>query len=124
MKDYLEVRSEKTNGEILREKIKDEEFGEMVKASIKSPMIEKAFSSKNPFTQKAQMKKEESIKKGNKASDSEFNWKAEFIKGRDEEEYTIIYKQCGICALAKKENHPELVKYLYLQKRFSLGFKK
>lgn len=94
------------------EKIKDEEFGEMVKASIKSPMIEKAFSSKNPFTQKAQMKKEESIKKGNKASDSEFNWKAEFIKGRDEEEYTIIYKQCGICALAKKENHPELVKYM------------
>ena len=58
------------------------------------------------------MKKEESIKKGNKASDSEFNWKAEFIKGRDEEEYTIIYKQCGICALAKKENHPELVKYM------------
>ena len=26
MKDYLEVRSEKTNGEILREKIKDEEL--------------------------------------------------------------------------------------------------
>ena len=38
------------------EKIKDEEFGEMVKASIKSPMIEKAFSSKNPFTEKAQIK--------------------------------------------------------------------
>lgn len=98
--------------ETCEEKIKDEEFGEMVKATIKSPIIAKAFSSKNPFTKKAQLKKEKSIKKANEASNSEFNWKAEFIKGRDEEEYTIIYKQCGICALAKKENHPELVKYM------------
>lgn len=98
--------------ESCEEKIKDEEFGEMVEASMKAPIIVKAFSAKNPFTKKAQMKKEKSVIRDNNASDSEFNWKTEYIKGRDEEEYTIIYKQCGICALAKKLNHPELVKYM------------
>ena len=98
--------------ETCEEKIEDEEFGEMVKATMESPIIVKAFSSKNPFTKKAQMRKEKSVMRDNKASDSEFNWKTEFIKGRDEEEYTVIYKQCGICALAKMLNHPELVKYM------------
>ena len=98
--------------ESCEEKISDEEFGEMVKATINAPIIAKAFSAKNPFTEKAQMKKEKSVKRDNNASDSEFNWKTEFIKGRDKDEYTTIYKQCGICALAKKENHPELVKYM------------
>lgn len=98
--------------ETCEERIEDEEFGEMVKATMKAPIIVKAFSSKNPFTKKAQMKKEESVKRDNKASDSEFNWKTEFIKGRDENEYTIIYRQCGICALARKLNHLELVKYM------------
>ena len=84
----------------------------MVEATMKAPIIVKAFSSKNPFTKKAQIKKEKSVKRDNKASDSEFNWNTEFIKGRDENEYTIIYKQCGICALASKLNHPELVKYM------------
>lgn len=98
--------------ESCEEKIKDKEFGEMVEASMKAPIIVKAFSAKNPFTKKAQMKKEKSVIRDNNASDSEFNWKTEYIKGRDEEEYTIIYKQCGICALAKKLNHPELVKYM------------
>lgn len=98
--------------ETCEEKIKDEEFGEMVEETIKAPIIVKAFSSKKTFTEKAQLKKEESVKRDNTASDSEFNWKTEFIKGRDEEEYTIIYKQCGICALARKLNHPELVKYM------------
>lgn len=98
--------------ETCEEKITDEEFGEMVEATMKAPIIVKAFSSKNPFTKKAQIKKEKSVKRDNKASDSEFNWNTEFIKGRDENEYTIIYKQCGICALAIKLNHPELVKYM------------
>ena len=98
--------------ESCEEKIKDEEFGEMVEAAMRAPIVVKAFSSKNPFTAKAQKKKEESVKRGNKASNSEFNWNADFIKGRDNEEYTIIYKQCGICALARKLGHPELVKYM------------
>ena len=98
--------------ETCEEKITDDEFGEMVEATMKAPIIVKAFSSKNPFTKKAQIKKEKSVKRDNKASDSEFNWNTEFIKGRDENEYTVIYKQCGICALARKLNHPELVKYM------------
>lgn len=98
--------------EVCEEKIEDEEFGEMVKETMKNPIIVKAFSSKNPFTQKAQIKKKKSVERDNNASNSEFNWKTEFIEGRDENEYTIIYKQCGICALAKKLNHLELVKYM------------
>ncbi len=98
--------------ETCEEKISDEEFGEMVKETMKAPLIVKAFSSKKPFTKKAQIKKEKSVARDNNASDSEFNWKTEFIKGRDENEYTIIYKKCGLCALARKLNHPELVKYM------------
>lgn len=98
--------------ETCQEKIKDEEFGEMVKTTITSPLIVKAFSAKKPFTKKAQLQKEKNVERDNKASNSEFNWKTEFIKGRDENEYTIIYKQCGICALARKLNHLELIKYM------------
>ena len=90
--------------ETCEEKISDEEFGEMVKETMKAPLIVKAFSSKKPFTKKAQIKKEKSVARDNNASDSEFNWKTEFIKGRDENEYTIIYKKCGLCALARKLN--------------------
>lgn len=98
--------------ESCEEKITTEEFGEMVKTTMSSPLIIKAFSSKKPFTKKVQTKKEKTVARDNRASDSEFNWKTEFIKGRDENEYTIIYKKCGICALAKKLNHLELVKYM------------
>ncbi len=98
--------------ETCEEKIEDEEFGEMVKATINSPLIEKAFIAKKPFTKKAQIQKEKNVERDNKASNNEFNWKTEFIKGRDENEYTIIYKKCGICALARKLNHPELIKYM------------
>lgn len=84
----------------------------MVKATINSPLIEKAFIAKKPFTKKAQIQKEKNVERDNKASNNEFNWKTEFIKGRDENEYTIIYKKCGICALARKLNHPELIKYM------------
>ena len=94
--------------ETCEEKIEDEEFGEMVKATINSPLIKKAFIAKKPFTKKAQIQKEKNVERDNKASNNEFNWKTEFIKGRDENEYTIIYKKCGICALARKLNHPEL----------------
>lgn len=98
--------------ETCEKKIEDEEFGEMVKATINSPLIKKAFIAKKPFTKKAQIQKEKNVERDNKASNNEFNWKTEFIKGRDENEYTIIYKKCGICALARKLNHPELIKYM------------
>ncbi|MGP1543321.1 MAG: hypothetical protein ACTTIJ_06520 [Dialister pneumosintes] len=37
----------------------------------------------------------------NVASDSEFNWNTELILGREENEYTVIYHRCGLCALGK-----------------------
>lgn len=98
--------------ETCEEKIENEEFGKMVEASMKAPIIVKTFSAKKPFTKEAQIKKEKAVKRDNEASNSEFNWKTEFIKGRDEEEYTIIYRQCSIWALAKKIGHLELVKYM------------
>lgn len=80
----------------------------MVKSAMKSPLIVKAFKAKNPFTKKAQIKKEKSVNRDNQASNSKFNWKTEFIKGRDEEEYTIIYKQCGLCNLADVKKTSDL----------------
>ena len=88
--------------ETCEEKIEEEEFENMVKATINSLLITKAFSAKKPFTKKFQLPKAKKVKRDNAASNSEFNWQTEFIKGRDENEYTIIYKKCGICALAKK----------------------
>ena len=37
---------------------------------------------------------------------------AEVIFGRDAEEYTILYHQCGLCALGRQEGLPHLVPYL------------
>ena len=98
--------------ETCEEKIEAEEFGNMVKATINSPLITKAFSAKKPFTKKFQLQKAEKVKRDNAASNSKFNWQTEFKKGRDKDEYTIIYKMCGICALSRELNHHELVKYM------------
>ena len=37
---------------------------------------------------------------------------AEVILGRDAEEYTILYRQCGLCTLGRQEGLPHLVPYL------------
>ena len=93
-------------------KMNEEQFGEMVSATIEAPMLKKNFQKQKPFDIKTQKKKIEKNKVANSASDSEFNWNTELILGRDEDEYTVIYHRCGLYALGKQEHHEELIPYM------------
>lgn len=93
-------------------KMNQEQFGEMVSATIEAPMLKKNFQKQKAFDIKTQKKKIEKNKIANAASDSEFNWSTELILGRDENEYTVIYHRCGLCTLGKQEYHEELIPYM------------
>jgi len=94
------------------ERMSEDVFAGMVKETMKAPIIKKAFGGKKPFSEKAQQKKLASTKTSNECSDSPFNWNAEFIPGRDADEYTVIYHQCGLCALGKQEHLEKLIPYM------------
>ncbi|MCD7949590.1 MAG: L-2-amino-thiazoline-4-carboxylic acid hydrolase [Erysipelotrichaceae bacterium] len=93
-------------------KMNNDEFGEMVKTTMKASLIQKAFGGKNPFNKEYQKKKVKKDKIANSMSDSEFNWKTETISGRDANEYTTNYHQCGLCALGRQEHHEDLIPYM------------
>jgi len=84
----------------------------MISATIEAPMLKKNFQKQKAFDIKMQKKKIEKNKIANSASDSEFNWNTELILGRDENEYTVIYHKCGLCALGKQEHHEELIPHM------------
>lgn len=98
--------------EAMEGKMNQEQFGEMVSATIEAPMLKKNFQKQKPFDIKTQKKKIEKNKIANAASDSEFNWNTELILGRDENEYTVVYHRCGLCTLGKQEHHEELIPYM------------
>lgn len=87
-------------------------FQGLVTAGMESPLIRSSFKKKQVFTHPAQEKMVAVAKVSNQISDSPFNWKREVIPGRDADEYTINYHQCGLCALGRQENLFHLVKYL------------
>ena len=95
------------------EKMSEKCFEGMVSASMRSPLVVAAFRSKakTAFTLKAQQKRATVAPLAN-ADRNSFQWNAEFIFGRDAEEYTILYRQCGLCALGRQEGLPHLVPYL------------
>lgn len=88
-------------------------FGEMVQASMEAPLVKGSFRAKAKiaFTRKAQQKRAENAKRGNARADGPFHWKAEVELGRDADEYTIRYSQCGLCALGKQEGLERLIPY-------------
>ena len=98
--------------EAMEGKMDQEQFGEMVSATMEAPILKKNFQKQKAFDIKTQKKKIEKKKIANAASDSEFNWNTELILGRDENEYTMIYHRCGLCALGKQEHHEELIPYM------------
>lgn len=98
--------------EAMEGKMDQEQFGEMVSATMEAPILKKNFQKQKAFDIKTQKKKIEKNKIANAVSDSEFNWNTELILGRDENEYTVIYHRCGLCALGKQENHEELIPYM------------
>lgn len=98
--------------EAMEGKMDQEQFGEMVIATMEAPILKKNFQKQKAFDIKTQKKKIEKNKIANAVSDSEFNWNTELILGRDENEYTVIYHRCGLCALGKQEHHEELIPYM------------
>lgn len=98
--------------EAMEGKMNQEQFGEMVSATMEAPIFKKNFQKQKAFDIKTQKKKIEKNKIANAFSDSEFNWNTELILGRDENEYTVIYHRCGLCALGKQEHHEELIPYM------------
>lgn len=68
-------------------------FGAMVEARMARPIIRKFYQrkAKTTFTLKAQQKRAANAVRDNAAPGGDFNWQAEVILGRDEEEYTILY---------------------------------
>ncbi len=95
-------------------KMSEERFGEMVVASINAPLAKASFTgkAKKAFTIEAQKKRAAKAVRDNAGPGGAFNWKAEVILGRDADEYTILYHQCGLCALGRQEGFPHLVPYM------------
>ena len=78
------------------EKMSEKCFEGMVSASMRSPLVVTAFrgKAKTAFTLKAQYKRAATASLAD-ADRNPFQWNAEVIFGRDAEEYTILYHQCG-----------------------------
>ncbi|MDO5298011.1 MAG: L-2-amino-thiazoline-4-carboxylic acid hydrolase [Clostridia bacterium] len=87
-------------------------FAGMVLAGMEAPIVKRSFRKKSLFTEEAQRKRAENAARGNAQSDSALNWKTEVIPGRDADECTIIYHQCGICALGRQEKLLHLVPHM------------
>ena len=89
-------------------------FGNMVVAGLESPIVKASFTikTKKAFTLAAQRKRVAKAVRDNAAPGGAFNWRSEVALGRDAEEYTILYRQCGLCALGRQEGLPQLVPYL------------
>jgi len=100
--------------EAAQEKMSEERFGGMVEASMNASLVKKSFRAKGKivFTVEGQKKRKDKAIQGNAAPGGAFNWNTEVFLGRDEDEYTILYHRCGLCALGKREGLPFLVPYM------------
>ena len=94
-------------------RMSEERFEGMVNASMKAPLVQKSYRNKAKiaFTLKAQ-KKRMAFAARTDAADNPYQWDAEIILGRDADEYTILYHQCGLCALGRQEGLSHLVPYM------------
>ena len=94
-------------------RMSEERFEGMVNASMKAPLVQKSYRNKAKiaFTLKAQ-KKRMAFAARTDAADNPYQWDAEVILGRDADEYTILYHQCGLCALGRQEGLSHLVPYM------------
>ena len=94
-------------------RMSEERFEGMVNASMKTPLVQMSYRSKAKiaFTLKAQ-KKRMAFAARTDAANNPYQWDAEVILGRDADEYTILYHQCGLCALGWQEGLSHLVPYM------------
>ena len=106
-------------------KLEEAAFGEMVTTSMASPLIIASFKAKakTAFTIEKQKNRADVAGKTNVLSQSNpFQWNAEVILGRDADEYTINYHQCGLCALGQQEGLSHLVPYMCVLDIMSIGW--
>lgn len=86
-------------------KMSDVRFSEIVNASMATKLMKISFQSKGKttFSLVGQQKRAANAEKSNALSKSPFNWRTEVILGRDADEFSVLYHQCGLCALARQE---------------------
>ena len=104
-------------------RMSEERFEGMINASMKAPLVKASYCSKAriAFTLKAQ-KERMAFAARTDAAKNPFQWDAEVILGRDAEEYTVLYYQCGLCALGRQEGLSHLVPYLCALDTMSIGW--
>ena len=94
-------------------RMSEERFEGIVDACMKAPLVHRSFrtKAKTAFTVKAQQKRAEVLAKTD-AGNNPYQWDGSVTLGRDPEEYTILYRQCGLCALGQQEGLFHLVPYM------------
>ncbi len=83
-------------------------YEKMCRASISMPMMLRMASKTKPFTRKYQ---EGMIKRSERENriDSHYNWQASYKQGKTDEEFTLYYTRCGLCELARKRGHLDIL---------------
>lgn len=89
-------------------------FAGMVVAGMEAPLIKASFKGKarTAFTPEAQRLRARNAERSRALPQNPFNWETEIIFGRDADEYTMNYRQCGLCALGRQEGLPHLVRHM------------
>ncbi len=83
-------------------------YEKMCRTSISMPIMLRMARKMKIFTEKAQQAKMKRTEKEN-AIKSPFNWQARCIIGKTDEEFTFLYTRCGLCELAKKRGHMDIL---------------
>ncbi len=89
-------------------KMTDELYSQMCDATYSIPIMAKKFASTPFFTDKYQ---DAYIKKINRANQikSEYNWVTLYAKGSTPDSLTIQFTNCGLCTLAKRIGHTNIL---------------
>ncbi len=83
-------------------------YEKLCRAAISMPMMLKMAKMMDPFSDKQQKNMIKRAEKENKI-DSPFNWHTVIKQGKVDEEFTLIYTRCGLCELAKRRGHLDIL---------------
>ena len=83
-------------------------YEKMCRASIAMPMMLRMARMTKPFTRKFQESMMKRSERENRI-DSPYNWQAHYKQGKVDEEFTLSYTRCGLCELARKRGHMNLL---------------
>ena len=83
-------------------------YEKMCRASIAMPMMLRMARMTKPFTRKFQESMMKRSERENRI-DSPYNWQAHYKQGKVDEEFTLSYTRCGLCELARKRGHLDIL---------------